>query len=257
MPNRTYCTQFFIKVLPLWDPRSADRLLVSGSRVRLCDAELHLILSLLSFQSLRSGLTSKSLSHGYGHGRRRVGKTRRINRKFGRSLPRVASRQDADWRKRKSIGWSHLGNFSWPNRSAICLRSTRSCYCGSAVLGAVALGLRDVRVVRVVRGGGRGGGADREPDVESGGRDLEQRAEEHPGSVPPVRWTPTPRQGTKQELSVVSERPGISDKGVPAGFCSVPNDMSALSYQFLGPHSLFNCFYGRGKCVQLLGRVVS
>ncbi|MFO0700685.1 MAG: hypothetical protein U0236_15790 [Nitrospira sp.] len=28
------------------------------------------------------------------------------------------------------------------------------------------------------------GGADREPDVESGGRDLEQRAEEHPGSFP-------------------------------------------------------------------------
>ena len=28
------------------------------------------------------------------------------------------------------------------------------------------------------------GRADCEPDVESGGRDLEQRAEEHPGSVP-------------------------------------------------------------------------
>ncbi len=28
------------------------------------------------------------------------------------------------------------------------------------------------------------GRADRQPDVESGGRDLEQRAEDHPGSVP-------------------------------------------------------------------------
>jgi hypothetical protein len=39
-------------------------------------------------------------------------------------------------------------------------------------------------VVRAVRSGGWSRGADREPDVESGGRDLEQRAEEHPGSVP-------------------------------------------------------------------------
>jgi hypothetical protein len=39
-------------------------------------------------------------------------------------------------------------------------------------------------VVRVVRGGRGRGGADREPDVESGGRDLEQRAQEHPGSIP-------------------------------------------------------------------------
>ena len=55
---------------------------------------------------------------------------------------------------------------------------------GRAVLGAVALGLRDVGLVRVVRGGRWGGGPNREPDVELGGRDLEQRAEEHPGSVP-------------------------------------------------------------------------
>jgi len=38
--------------------------------------------------------------------------------------------------------------------------------------------------VRVVRGGRGRGGADREPHVEPGGRDLEQCAEEHPGSVP-------------------------------------------------------------------------
>jgi len=38
--------------------------------------------------------------------------------------------------------------------------------------------------VRVVRSGRWRGRADCEPDVESGGRDLEQRAEEHPGSVP-------------------------------------------------------------------------
>ncbi len=53
-----------------------------------------------------------------------------------------------------------------------------------AVCRTVALGLRDVGLVRVVRRGGGRSGADREPDVESGGRDLEQRAEEHFGSVP-------------------------------------------------------------------------
>ncbi len=42
------------------------------------------------------------------------------------------------------------------------------------------------------------GGADREPDVESGGRDLEQRAEEHLGSVPGPGGE---RQGAERVLS--------------------------------------------------------
>jgi len=61
--------------------------------------------------------------------------------------------------------------------------------------------------VWVVWGSGRGGGADREPDVESGGRDLEQRAEEHLGSVP------GPGAERQRQERVLSERDSVGSSG--------------------------------------------
>ncbi len=70
-------------------------------------------------------------------------------------------------------------------RTLVCRCGGDVCswFVGELFAAPLHWGLCDVGLVRVVPGSGRGGGADREPDVESGGRDLEQRAEEHPGSV--------------------------------------------------------------------------
>ena len=108
------------------DPRSADRLPVSGSR----DAPVRrraapdLVAPVLSIVAKRF---DKQIVFPWVRARQEKG-WQNAARKYGRSLPRVASQQGADWRKRKSIEWPHLGNFSWPNRSAFCLRSTRSCF---------------------------------------------------------------------------------------------------------------------------------
>ncbi len=50
--------------------------------------------------------------------------------------------------------------------------------------GPLHWGFCDIGLVWLVRGRGRSRGADREPDIEPGGRDLKQRAEECPESVP-------------------------------------------------------------------------
>ncbi len=75
-------------------------------------------------------------------------------------------------------------------RTLVCRCGGDVCswFVGELFAAPLHWGLCDVGLVRVVPGSGRGGGADREPDVESGGRDLEQRAEEHLGSLCQSDW---------------------------------------------------------------------
>jgi hypothetical protein len=60
----------------------------------------------------------------------------------------------------------------------------------------VALGLRDLGMVRAIRLGRRSGSTNHLADVEPGGRDLEQRAQEHSGSL----LQPAERRSQKRRL---------------------------------------------------------
>jgi len=79
--------------------------------------------------------------------------------------------------------------------------------------------------VRVIRSGGWCGGADREPDVESGGRGLEQRAQGHSGSVPQPGESQRQGRVLRQTIQPVTLREGLQSEGwfgypdQPSGFC--------------------------------------